>query len=515
MPTKIARLTVEQMQALRAYREEWFRILTNTAPANKPLVEKIIGSLYEAIGKSAPRFVWPASPEVCRDFIDKLGQDGGADPLSEQLSEQLKPSYEWRDHIDREVRKRLDECLYDPLRAAVEPIADAILLEELPGLYDNFCYGSFRAHEIALDAFPALHLGLKYDAESQERLRRALDIAESCSVFWPYDKVCVICDRPTEFHLQHGKLHNSSGMALRFSDGWGIYRLNGVTVPDGLATTPSHKLDPSLVEEVTDVELRLEIVRKIGMDRLVNAFSGEILDKVGNFELYRLKLSDGRFLFFLKMFIPSTGDYHIKAVRQGCPTVADALAAGDPEDIPLELRERTLGFMDISELHNEKRRSDRMPWASRNWSLVDDFLKRLGDEISHKLSAKVRTGRDRYGSGINRIWIYREDHDFLVKKSVYGYEHQYVGLAVCLDHLTHYYAVGDLWIGWNGDNFPHFIEFEVDGVDTITRSSTQNLLDGLEPLLASHGMQRLKKGILGAHCHCNEDVTYPFFSVFF
>jgi hypothetical protein len=83
-----------------------------------------------------------------------------------------------------------------------------------------------------------------------------------------------------------------------------------------------------------NVQVRREIVRKIGIERVCEALEAECLDRQGNYELLLLDLQDGRTRPFLKMKNPSIGVYHIEGVAPECRTVAEALAWRNQSDVP-------------------------------------------------------------------------------------------------------------------------------------------------------------------------------------
>jgi len=120
-------------------------------------------------------------------------------------------------------------------------------------------------------------------------------------------------------------LHNDKGASVRYADGFSVYSLNGVRVTRELVETPAEKLDPQLVVKETNAEVRREIVRKIGVERLVQKLGAKTLDKKGSYELLNIDLGENRFRPYLKMLNPSVGTYHIEGVAPECRTIEQAL----------------------------------------------------------------------------------------------------------------------------------------------------------------------------------------------
>jgi hypothetical protein len=128
-------------------------------------------------------------------------------------------------------------------------------------------------------------------------------------------------------HFTDFRLHNSNGMSVKFSDGWGIYSLNGVLVTKELVETPAGKLDPKILLTEKNAEVRREIVRKIGMERLIYKLGAQSIDKSGDgvYELLMFDIGDNRKRPYLKMLNPSIKTWHVEGVHPDCKTVESAL----------------------------------------------------------------------------------------------------------------------------------------------------------------------------------------------
>jgi hypothetical protein len=83
-----------------------------------------------------------------------------------------------------------------------------------------------------------------------------------------------------------------------------------------------------LVRTETNVEIRREIVRKIGIEKICKDLHAKKIDNKDNYELLLL---DNR--PYLKMLNPSIGVYHIEGVPLECKTVEDALNSRKPDKL--------------------------------------------------------------------------------------------------------------------------------------------------------------------------------------
>jgi len=141
---------------------------------------------------------------------------------------------------------------------------------------------------------------------------------------YPFDDVCLVSQLPTVCSIKDGKLHNEKGPAIAYSDGLEIWALNGIIMKKEHVQTPWNKLNVSDAIKETNLEVRRELVRKIGIERIVKELGAKTLDTKGNYELLELKVGANR-RPFLKMLNPSIGTYHIEGVPPNTKTVEDAL----------------------------------------------------------------------------------------------------------------------------------------------------------------------------------------------
>ena len=94
------------------------------------------------------------------------------------------------------------------------------------------------------------------------------------------DKVCIFCERMSCCHRDaEGNLHKDGGPAVEYRDGFKLWSLHGVRVPQWLAETPEEKLDAKKFAGIENVEIRREFVRKMGIERLVGKLDAKSLDK--------------------------------------------------------------------------------------------------------------------------------------------------------------------------------------------------------------------------------------------
>jgi hypothetical protein len=143
--------------------------------------------------------------------------------------------------------KSVREKMAAGLEAATEPTMDEIaelvtdksLIDYKPSSentsqYLNRCfYGQYEMGWIAFYTFCGRLRDGIYSEELWEKLNAWLDVAQSCSWWFPYSGVCLISDRPTIASLDENRMiHNDTGPALAYRDGWKVYAIHGVRIPE-------------------------------------------------------------------------------------------------------------------------------------------------------------------------------------------------------------------------------------------------------------------------------------------
>lgn len=296
----IEELTPEQEAQIPVYRQKGFDWATDTTPATDEEIIEALEKVYKHI--------------LERDMTEVVIVDS-----------------------PREALYKLREITGQPDLSYIHPYLDGHLQSYF------FAYYDYMFEELGVEN-PC--------SENYEALRGVLKMGN----IYPLENICVVSRKPTvcKFNEQY---HCEDGPALAYGDGYELYFLNGVAVPDWLVKTPAHKLDPKKFAEIKNVEIRREFVRKIGIERLAEKLGAEKLDEmvikrsdlddpncatwkrkffenpdnadIDEKVIYELLLVDlgeevGKWPY-LKMVNLSIGVYHLECVDQSIRTVKDAL----------------------------------------------------------------------------------------------------------------------------------------------------------------------------------------------
>ena len=145
-------------------------------------------------------------------------------------------------------------------------------------------------HYLAPDAFRGLHssqhysefldweasrrLGLvSYEALNNEWLDCWGTIARSCGWWWPFERVCVVSERPATIRVEYALGTNSGpvvphcpdGPAIVFPDGWEVHAWHGTSVPASLV---ENGWDFKTIVLERNVEIRRCAIEKVGWAEL-------------------------------------------------------------------------------------------------------------------------------------------------------------------------------------------------------------------------------------------------------
>jgi hypothetical protein len=176
---------------------------------------------------------------------------------------------------------------------------------------------------------------------SAELLRKwtAWKNTSDLGLIYPMPNFCVVSQKPTLILRNEHGLHCESGPALEYGPTFQIWSLNGVTVPKELVMTPSGQLDPEFLTTEKNADVKMEFIRKYGVERLLER--GKLLDSYEKYpeeEWYQksqYQLWDMACLFsdvgityapHLKMLNQTTGIWHVEACSPEVRTLPQAIA---------------------------------------------------------------------------------------------------------------------------------------------------------------------------------------------
>jgi hypothetical protein len=289
-----------------------------------------------AIGINTDRFTFDEAVDITHSVQEHiLKQDKTPVLIFDNPYEAwIACNYAANGHAANELHKCVDEFF--------EGKKPSFTIETFVTPYLN---GSFSASVFAYYDFFHDELGIKFGNDIIEQRYQMWRATTKLGFMYNLKDVqgavqdmCIVSQKPTRVKLNDNNvIHCDGGTAVEYA-GRGeikIYALNGVVVPEWLALTPSHKLDPKQLTEIDNADIRTEFVTKIGVEQLLHL--GKKIDTYENYEeewwtksQYELwdmhKLYPGiDFAPHLKMMNQTTNVWHVEAVSPSCRTIKDAL----------------------------------------------------------------------------------------------------------------------------------------------------------------------------------------------
>ena len=278
---KIEKLTPDQEKDLQAFYNEMLAIGRSIESIDHEKCESIISKFYERINLKVPKFLYFPSPKALLDYKVLCGDTSGV---------------------------------------------------------NGYFAGQQWIYWKAFYTFGE-KIGVQYKKEDGELLAEWMQESKNLHWWFPFENYCLICERPIRLTVNDaGQFHNESVKAIEYSDGWGLWYLNGISVPEVLVTTDAENLSTDFFTNEKNADVKAEFVRKYGVERMLNFGT-----KVDTYENYnaednpfwyesQYELWDMKNLFvgldyqpYLKMENQTTGTWHVEAVSPACRTLKDAI----------------------------------------------------------------------------------------------------------------------------------------------------------------------------------------------
>ena len=174
------------------------------------------------------------------------------------------------------------------------------------------------------------------------KLAAFYSLVKECGWIFVFDKICYICDRPTNISVDdRNRLHGEGQPAIAYSDGYGIYAHHGVILPEKYGCVDPHQWQAKWLLEEENAELRRVLIQAIGYGRLCQELAATELDSWREYTLLRIDNSiDVESIHLLKMICPSTGYIHATRVPPNIQSAREAISWVnwdiDPEEFSVE-----------------------------------------------------------------------------------------------------------------------------------------------------------------------------------
>lgn len=127
----------------------------------------------------------------------------------------------------------------------------------------------------------------------KKNLTALINAVTAAHDYLPFENVCLVCERPRSLNLDQGnRLHNETGPALEYSDGYAVFAVDGVIVP----TWMIKQRDEIVAENITDeknTELRRVLLKLFGEERYIREIGAQMIGEDSHGQLYRAEFPSG------------------------------------------------------------------------------------------------------------------------------------------------------------------------------------------------------------------------------
>lgn len=238
----ITKQTDEEKKLTKVYRDKWIKIGRSTKGYDRKYIESVVESIYSKINLDKPKIYHFESPlsmiygiQIFKNLIEK----------KLDLNEQ---------NIKRELNN-LTEVNYSL----------------------DFCYGSSDAHWLSFyDYF--------YEVFHMENLKKIENLKKMSQVNWwvPYEKYCFISRNPITLNFnEENLLHCEDGPAIEFKDGFKIYSINSVIVPEIVVLNPKKQTISEILKEF-NIEVKRIRIERYGWSNFLNEIKAKPIDSAFN-----------------------------------------------------------------------------------------------------------------------------------------------------------------------------------------------------------------------------------------
>jgi hypothetical protein len=244
--------------------------------------DSVGASVWDSVGDSVGASVWDSVGASVRDSVWASVWDSVGASVWASVGASV------RDSVGASVRDSVGASVWDSVGASVWDSVGASVWAS--------GYGQHDANWLAFYKYFDIECGL---AEETKKLTGLWKVCKSAGWYLPYENVCFVSERHNSLHLdEQGRLHNPTGAALAYPDGWGVYAVHGVRLPEWIITEPE-KITIENIQTMNNAEIRRVMIDKFGADRY--AQSGKIIHEDEFGTLYRLEVTNDEPIVMVKV----------------------------------------------------------------------------------------------------------------------------------------------------------------------------------------------------------------------
>lgn len=345
----IVEIISEQEDLFTVYRDKWRALALSTEPIDCQKAEKTVKNVYNYISKKEPKFIFFRNPYiVLKAIFTELKEQLGS-PLGENILDELhcdtyylskfgRPDV-WGEgdllyyEIIHQLEKELD-TRFDNRGHYFNPYGDKINTFDIEPIRPESWWGDGSCSDF--------WISVKKETLWQRENTILLSLLRYCGWIFPFENICIICDRPSKLSLDsEGRLHAEGEPAIQFADGYSVYSYHGGILPEKYGRIHSEQWQAQWLIEEDNAELRRVLIQGIGYSRICQELQATELDSWQEYTLIRVDADidgvnysdfeaiDDSFqrepIYLLKMTCPSTEFIHAMRVPPDMQSAREAI----------------------------------------------------------------------------------------------------------------------------------------------------------------------------------------------
>ena len=357
-----------QISDLTPLQSLWTAIANSTDPVDRTRATAVIELAYAALGKTCPKIIFCSSPHSAITQLKQLNSPTNKNEKSHFYYKQLEQVCLPFKYIiycclyvfvvtrgERPLKTDFFQLFYEQLESACrpfnlirysssylpelirwEPQLEQELRRDFSDDWNNSRPTVTRASllgKICVADFCVSVLRIVLNPAAQKAFECLQQLLVECGWIFAFDKVCLVCDRPSKLSLDsEHRLHAEGESAIEFSDGYKLYSYHGVTLPEKYGQVHPNQWQATWILEENNAELRRVLIQEIGYARICQELQATELDCWQEYTLLRIDADIDGFdpqqkepIYLLKMTCPSTGFIHALRVPPQMQSAREAI----------------------------------------------------------------------------------------------------------------------------------------------------------------------------------------------
>jgi hypothetical protein len=260
----------------------------STGPCNREKIEQTVDELYLLSGYDVPKEkIWTGSPyaavkrfplgDMRNLSVTAQIQSMITARSTNQIANGVTESF-WTTEVSHTwgTIHRTVETLFMPVELA---------MREIPGYLSTYHKGYQDAGSVYFHAFFEDVLGL-----DRSRVVECLRDLLKVGWWWAFEHTVVFSERPVAIHFDDNhRLHHTTELAVEYPDGWGVYAIRGMRVPDFVIKEPE-KITAYHINREQNAEVRRVMIERMGWDRFLKEFNATKIHSDDFGTLYRCEM---------------------------------------------------------------------------------------------------------------------------------------------------------------------------------------------------------------------------------